>query len=53
MQKFNDLPVEYQGNVNITEVPYDVQVGGRPHLNSHEIDLVVAFLNTLSDGYAR
>jgi cytochrome c peroxidase len=50
--KFNDLPEEFQGNVNTSEVPYDRSVGEEPHLSSCEIDQVVAFLNTLSDGYS-
>ncbi|MDB6061689.1 MAG: c-type cytochrome [Verrucomicrobiaceae bacterium] len=49
--KFNDLPPEYRGNVNITEVPYNRKIGDQPALTSDEIDAVVAFLNTLTDGY--
>jgi cytochrome c peroxidase len=49
--KFNDLPTAYQGNVNTSEVPYDRTLGDVPRLSSLEIDDVVAFLNTLSDGY--
>jgi cytochrome c peroxidase len=49
--KFNDLPPEFRGNVNTEEVPYDRQPGEAPHLHEHEIDDLVAFLGTLSDGY--
>jgi cytochrome c peroxidase len=49
--KFNDLPPEFRGNVNTSEVPYDRAPGEEPHLSSAEIDQLVAFLNTLSDGY--
>lgn len=49
--KFNDLPPEYRGNVNTTEVPYNRHLGDQPALTSDEIDDVVAFLNTLTDGY--
>lgn len=49
--KFDDLPAEYRGNVNTTEVPYNRQLGDQPALTSDEIDAVVAFLNTLTDGY--
>ncbi|WP_424191918.1 cytochrome-c peroxidase [Ampullimonas aquatilis] len=49
--KFNDLPAQYQGNVNITEVPYNRQRGGVAALNATEIDDVIQFLNTLTDGY--
>jgi cytochrome c peroxidase len=50
--EFNDLPPELRGNVNTSEVPYDRAPGEEPHLSSAEIDQVVAFLNTLSDGYS-
>ncbi len=49
--KFNDLPPEYRRNVNTTEVPYNRHPGDQPALTSDEIDDVVAFLNTLTDGY--
>jgi cytochrome c peroxidase len=48
-QKFDDLPPEYLGNVNTSEVPYDRLPGEEPRLSSAEIDQVVAFLQTLSD----
>ena len=50
-QKFNDQPDEYKGNVNTSEVPYNRHEGELPALSSSEIDDVVAFLNTLTDGY--
>ncbi len=49
--KFDDLPAAYRGNVNTTEVPYDRQPGQTPRLDDAEIDLVLEFLNTLTDGY--
>lgn len=51
IEKFNDLPAQYRKNVNTTEVPYNRQPGEQPALNSDEIEAVVAFLNTLTDGY--
>jgi cytochrome c peroxidase len=39
--------------VNIKEVPYDRKPGMAPALNEAEVDDVVAFLQTLSDGYKR
>jgi cytochrome c peroxidase len=50
-RKFDDLPSRYAGNVNTTEVPYDRHPGDAPALSSGEIDDVVAFLQTLTDGY--
>lgn len=49
--KFNDLPPALRGNVNTTEVPYNRPLGGEPALNESEIQDLVAFLRTLSDGY--
>ena len=51
VRKFDDLPVEYHANVNVTEVPYNRKPGDAPALTPAEIDLVVEFLNTLTDGY--
>lgn len=51
VQKFNDLPDQYQKNVNTTEGPYNRAVGMAPALSEAEIDDVIAFLNTLTDGY--
>jgi cytochrome c peroxidase len=50
-QKFDDLPAEYQANVNTTEVPYNRHPGDVPALDDVDIEDVIAFLNTLTDGY--
>jgi cytochrome c peroxidase len=50
VRKFDDLPVQYHANVNI-EPPFDRHVGDRPRLSGDEIDDVIAFLHTLTDGY--
>ncbi|HSC63628.1 MAG TPA: cytochrome c peroxidase [Caldimonas sp.] len=49
--KFDDLPPEYRANVNTSEAPYDRRRGDVPALSDAEIDDVIAFLGTLSDGY--
>jgi len=51
VHKFDDLPPAYAGNVNTTEVPYNRKPGDPPALTPSEIDDVVAFLQTLTDGY--
>jgi cytochrome c peroxidase len=50
--KFDDLPAKYQVNVD-REVPFDRHEGERPSLNDDDVRDIVAFLNTLSDGYTR
>ena len=52
VNKFDDLPVPYRTNVNTSEAPYNRKPGDAPALSDAEIDDVIAFLNTLSDGYA-
>jgi cytochrome c peroxidase len=52
--QYNDLPVAFDGNVNVGEIPYTPPTfagGQAPTLDASEIDDVVAFLCTLTDGY--
>ena len=51
IDKFDDLPAQYKTNVNRTEAPYNRQPGMQPALSDAEIDDVIAFLGTLTDGY--
>jgi len=53
VNKFDDLPARYAVNVNTTEVPYNRRPGDAPALSDAEVDDVIAFLHTLSDGYVR
>jgi cytochrome c peroxidase len=50
-QKFNDVPALLTRNVNVEEVPYNRHPGEQPALSEDEIDDVMAFLKTLTDGY--
>jgi cytochrome c peroxidase len=49
VRKFDDLPKQLHGNINVKEVPYDRKPGERPRLSNREIDAVVKFLETLTD----
>jgi cytochrome c peroxidase len=54
LYQYNDLPTAYDANVNAGEVPYTPPGfggGQAPTLTAAEIDDVVAFLCTLTDGY--
>ena len=51
VRKFDDLPEPYRANVNM-EPPFGGRPGQTPALSSAEIDDVIAFLDTLTDGYA-
>ncbi|WP_229743905.1 cytochrome-c peroxidase [Aliidongia dinghuensis] len=50
VDKYDDLPAAYHGNVN-TDPPFDRKPGDKPALDAAEIDDVIAFLGTLTDGY--
>ncbi len=41
----------YLGNVNTSEIPYNRHIGDTPTLSTDEIDDVITFLCTLTDGY--
>ena len=46
---FDDLPQSFWNNINREEVPYDRKPGQSPRLSEHEVDALVAFLETLTD----
>jgi cytochrome c peroxidase len=50
VQKFDDLPAKYQVNLE-RDVPFDRHVGDRASLSDSDVNDIVAFLNTLTDGY--
>jgi cytochrome c peroxidase len=50
VRKFDDLPSRYHANVNV-EPPFDRHIGDRPALSNEEMDDIIAFLQTLNDGY--
>jgi cytochrome c peroxidase len=54
LYQYNDLPVAFDANVNVGEIPYTPPTfagGQAPTLGAQDIDDVVAFLCTLTDGY--
>ncbi len=50
VDKYDDLPVAAKANINM-DPPFDRKQGEAPALAPAEIDDVVAFLHTLTDGY--
>lgn len=50
-RKFDDIPALFARNVNTSEAPYNRKPGQAPALSDAEIDDVIAFLKTLTDGY--
>ena len=49
LQKFDDMPARYRGNVNMSDVPLNRSPGDKPALDDAEIGKVIAFLGTLND----
>jgi cytochrome c peroxidase len=50
VSKFDDLPAKYRHNVD-QEPPLDRHTGARPAMSEADIKNIVAFLNTLTDGF--
>ena len=50
VQKYNDLPLAYQANLN-TDPPFGRHPRATPALDDTEIEDVIAFLRTLTDGF--
>ena len=50
VDKFNDLPIAYRGNVN-QQPPFGQQPGQPPRLSAQDVQDLVAFLQTLTDGF--
>jgi len=48
---YDDLPATYRANVDVKDAPFNHHRGEQPALSEQEIKDVVAFLNTLTDGY--
>ena len=51
VNKFNDIPSAQLDNVNTSEAPYNRVVGDVPALSDAEVDDVIVFLRTLTDGW--
>ena len=50
---YDDLPVQYHANINRDPPFADQHPGVKPRLSKNEIDDVVAFVRTLTDGYLK
>ena len=48
---YNDLPSEYHGNVDHVDPPFDRKPGDEPALNDQQIQDLIAYLKTLTDGF--
>ncbi len=48
--KFNDIPLPWQGNVDVADPPLDRHYGDRPAMSDRDEADIIAFLRTLTDG---
>jgi cytochrome c peroxidase len=51
VQKYNDLPEQYHANVDVTDPPFDRHLGETPAMTAQDEADIIAFLQTLNDGY--
>ncbi|MFM0367725.1 cytochrome-c peroxidase [Paraburkholderia aspalathi] len=51
VQKYNDLPAQYHANVDVADAPFDRKFGDQPAMTDQDIQDIIAFMKTLSDGY--
>jgi cytochrome c peroxidase len=49
---FDDMPPQYRGNIDHIDAPLDRRYAEKPALDKAEIKDLIAFLNTLNDGYS-
>lgn len=51
VQMFNDIPAQYHANVDVTDPPFNRHLGETPAMTAQDEADIIAFLQTLSDGY--
>jgi len=49
--KYDDLPAKYRANVDTADAPFDRKPGEAPAMTDADIKDIIAFLQTLTDGY--
>jgi cytochrome c peroxidase len=50
-QQYDDLPVKYHANIDVADAPFDRKLGDKPAMTDDEVKDIIAFMNTLTDGY--
>jgi cytochrome c peroxidase len=50
-QKYNDIPVQYHANVDVSDPPFDRHPGETPAMTPQDEADIIAFIGTLTDGY--
>lgn len=52
VQKYNDIPLQYQANVDVADPPFNRHRGDQPAMTPQDEADIIAFLQTLNDGYS-
>ena len=51
VEKYDDIPLKYQANVDVADAPFDRKMGDKPAMTEQDIRDIIAFMKTLTDGY--
>jgi len=51
LQRYNDLPLPFQGNIDNKDAPFDRKLGDPPAMTERDKRDIMAFIKTLNDGY--
>ena len=51
VQKYNDIPPRYHANVDVADPPFNRHLGDEPAMTAQDEADIIAFLQTLNDGY--
>jgi cytochrome c peroxidase len=49
--KYNDIPPQFQANVDVADAPFDRKFGDQPAMSDSDIRDIIAFVKTLNDGF--
>src|ERR1700752_4156909 len=52
-QKYNDIPVQYHANVDVSDPPFDRELGETPAMTAQDEADIIAFLKTLNNENTR
>jgi cytochrome c peroxidase len=50
-QKYNDIPADFAANIDVADPPFDRHSGETPAMTDQDERDIIAFLQTLTDGY--
>ncbi|WP_460910285.1 cytochrome-c peroxidase [Paraburkholderia jirisanensis] len=49
--QFNDIPPQYRNNVDFQDAPFDRKPTDQPAMTAQDVQDIIAFMQTLNDGY--